>query len=214
MADVLGRPFLEWILRALRAQGIQRVVMCIGHMGERIQRHFGDGREAGLEIHYSEDEGLGTGGALRAALPLIESDPVLALNGDSYCEADVRTFLAWHQDREACGSLALAHVRDTGRYGRVHVDGNGRILRFEEKERSDPGWINAGMYLLAVPLIASIPTGRPVSIERELFPAWVGAELYGFPTHGGFIDIGTPESYLQAESFFLGMGGVGSRGDR
>ena len=215
MVEVASRPFLEWLLAGLRADGVLRVVLCIGHMGQVVRAHFRDGSNLGQEIAYSEDpELLGTGGALRKALPLLETDPVLVLNGDSYCEVDVPAFLAWHQERKARGSLALVHVPDTGRYGRVHLDGSGRILHFEEKGRSDPGWINAGVYLLARPLVASIPADRAVSIERELFPDWVEAGLYGFPTPGRFIDIGTPESYLQAESFFLGMGGVGSRGDR
>ena len=214
MADVVGRPFLEWVLGALRTQDVRRAVMCIGYTGETIRGHFGDGRDGGLEIVYSEDEALGTAGALRAALPLIESDPVLVLNGDSYCEVDLRAFLAWHRDRQARGSLVLVHVPDAGRYGRVQVDGSDRIVHFEEKGRGDPGWINAGVYLLARAMIDSIPAGRAVSLEHEVFPAWLQTGLYGFPTPGRFIDIGTPESYLQAQSFFVGMGGATSRGDR
>lgn len=204
MADVGGRPFLEWVLAGLRADGVRRVVLCIGHMGQVVRAHFGDGASLGLEIVYSEDpELLGTGGALRKAMPLFETDPVLVLNGDSYCEVSLVTFLAWHRARKAQGSLVLAHVEDTGRYGLVQVDNDGRVLRFEEKgDSTEPGWINAGVYLLSAGLIASIPTAISVSIEHEVFPLWVGHSLYGYPGSSRFLDIGTPESYARAGSFF------------
>jgi len=204
MADVAGRPFLERLLARLEAGGIRRVVLCVGHMGEVVRTHFGDGSYLGLEIAYSEDpEPLGTGGALRKALPLFETDPVLVLNGDSYCDVNPMTFFAWHVGHKAIGSLVLSYVQDTGRFGRVRTSEDGLITQFDEKGYSkEGGWINAGVYLLSHDLIGSIPGDRSVSIEREVFPQWAGRGLYGYLHRGCFLDIGTPESLLEANRSF------------
>jgi NDP-sugar pyrophosphorylase family protein len=92
---------------------------------------------------------------------------------------------------------------DTKRYGRVHVDVKGRVLGFDEKaDKSEPGWINAGIYLLNRPLLLTIPADCAVSLEQEMFPAWIGRGLYGYRSKGRFLDIGTPEAYVLAEQFF------------
>ena len=203
MAQVNGRPFLEFIVRTLQRSGVRRVVMCIGHLGEVIRRHFGYGGGWGLEIVYSEDDGLGTGGALRKTLPLLNADPVLVLNGDSYCEVNLEALLTWHLARKARGSLVLTQAQRTGRYGRVSRDADGIITQFEEKIDSDlPGWINAGTYLLAREIVAAIPPDGAFSLERDVFAKLVGQGLFGYPSSGRFLDIGTPESYKRAAQFF------------
>jgi NDP-sugar pyrophosphorylase family protein len=105
--------------------------------------------------------------------------------------------------KDAMATLLLVENSDTKRYGKVEIDGNGIILKFEEKTESEgPGWINAGIYLFQQGFIKSIPSERPVSLEREIFPSWIGKGLYGFKSDGLFIDIGTPESYQAAKQFF------------
>ena len=141
--------------------------------------------------------------ALAVARSLYSSDLVLALNGDSYCQADLLAFWRWHRKQQAEASVLLAQVHDTSRYGKVLLEDEGRVTCFEEKGSSiGPGWINAGIYLLGRRFLQEIPTGREVSLEREIFPAWVGRGLYGYPGGTRFLDIGTPESYAQAEQFF------------
>jgi NDP-sugar pyrophosphorylase family protein len=94
-------------------------------------------------------------------------------------------------------------VPDTGRFGRVQLDDGGRVVAFEEKGAvSGPGWINAGVYLLSRRLLAEIPADRPISLEQEIFSAWVGRGLYGYPCGARFLDIGTPDAYAQADTFF------------
>ncbi|MBI4445923.1 MAG: NTP transferase domain-containing protein [Acidobacteria bacterium] len=208
MAEVGGRPFLEWLTSGIQQQGVREVVLCVSHMSHSIREYFDENAKPGLEIKYSEDrEPLGTAGAIRNALDLIDADPVLVLNGDSYCEVDLASFLAWHQSHGAEASLALTYVEDTSRYGRVQVNGEGRIERFDEKgEAVGPGWINAGVYLLSQRLVSSIPEGRPVSLEFEVFPKWAGKRLFGYHSGRRFLDIGTPESYARARAFFLSDG--------
>jgi NDP-sugar pyrophosphorylase family protein len=208
LAEVRGRPFLAFLLDQLRAAGVGRAVLCTGYRGEQVRAAFGD-RHGSLDLAYSQEPlPLGTGGALRRALPLLPSDPILVLNGDSFCDADLEGFWNWHLSQRAAASLLLVRVPDTARYGRVQVQEDGRVLRFEEKaDAGGPGWINAGIYLLRRSLVLEVPQGCTVSLERELFPAWIGRGLCGHASAGRFLDIGTPESYALAEQFF------GERGD-
>jgi NDP-sugar pyrophosphorylase family protein len=203
MAHVCGRPFLAHLLEQLRQAGIRKSIICTGYMAEQIEMAFGN-TYGPMEIKYSrEDKPLGTGGAIAAAADHCDSDTVLAINGDSYCAADLQTFATDHCEREARASLLLTHVNDCSRFGRVTIAAEGRITRFDEKsEHGGQGLINAGIYLLQRTLLEIIPRRRAVSIEREIFPLLSGHGLYGHATLAPFIDIGTPDSYAAAENFF------------
>jgi NDP-sugar pyrophosphorylase family protein len=142
---------------------------------------------------------LGTAGALRFAVERFQSDAVLVLNGDSYCDVDLKEFCRWHRQREANASIVLTKVDNSDRFGSVHTNPDGMITRFGEKVALQTGgWINAGIYLLARRLIEQIPAQRPVSLEREVFPEWIGRGFYGYQHLGLFLDIGTPESFAGA----------------
>jgi NDP-sugar pyrophosphorylase family protein len=207
LAPVRGRPWITFLLDQLAEAGWREAVLLAGHRTEQVRAVLGS-CHGGLHLRYAaEPEPLGTAGALRHALPLLHSSQVLLLNGDSYAEVDLTAFLAFHRRRPTAGSLVLAHVADAARFGRVAADADGRILNFTEKQAAGPSWINAGVYLLDRHLLATIPVGRPVSLEREMFPRWlVGAGLSGFRGAGRFLDIGTPESYAAAEEFFRTAG--------
>jgi NDP-sugar pyrophosphorylase family protein len=204
IAPVANKPFLAYLLEQLARAGVKTVVICTGYLGEKIKTTFGDSYGS-LDLIYSQEPSqLGTAGALRLALPLLESDSVLVLNGDSYCDANLKDFWSWHSAKGAEASLLLTKVSDTKRYGRVQVDEEGQLLSFAEKiESNGPGWINAGVYLFKRHLLLTIPENRPVSLERELFPKWLGTKFYGYCTPSArFLDIGTPESYSAAFEFF------------
>ena len=204
LAEVNGRPVLSYLLDQVARAGVRRVVLCTGYLGEQVLAAFGP-RYGPLQLGYSpEPAPLGTAGALRRALPMLQSDPVLVLNGDSMCKADLNAFYAWHCGQGASASLLLTVAPDAARYGQVQTDAEGRVLRFEEKGAvaGGPGWINAGIYLLSQACLEAIPADRPVSIEREMFPAWIGQNLYGYQSQGRFLDIGTPDAYAEAARFF------------
>jgi NDP-sugar pyrophosphorylase family protein len=125
------------------------------------------------------------------------------MNGDSYCDINLNAFWDCHCGLKAEATLALARVTDSKRYGRVRLGADGAVLSFEEKSgRGDPGWVNAGIYLLARSAIQAIPEKGAVSLEREIFPGRIGRGLYGYRTEGHFLDIGTPEAYEEAQRFF------------
>ncbi len=204
LALVQGRPFLSYLLDQVVVAGVEDVVLCTGYLGEQVEAEFGPAYRSLRLIYSQETTPLGTAGALRLALPFFKSDTVLALNGDSFCEADLAAFHAWHSAHAAIATLFLTYVPDTARYGNVRLGPDGQILDFVEKnETGGPGWINAGIYLLQRQMLQTIPTGQAVSIERETFPAWIGRELYGYQGDGPFLDIGTPESYEKAEEFLV-----------
>jgi D-glycero-alpha-D-manno-heptose 1-phosphate guanylyltransferase len=208
LADVSGRPFLEYLLRQLEEGGVLDVVLCVGYQADKVEKALGD-KFGGLRLRYSgEQSPLGTGGALRLALPLLEAEIIYVMNGDSYCEFDLPGFLSWHQGKGAKASMALASVKDTGRYGRVVLDQQGLVLRFEEKGQSGPGLINAGVYIVRHELIAGIAENCLVSLEKDIFPRWVEQDvLYGYQADvRKFIDIGTPESWSEAQELLGGHG--------
>ena len=205
LAEVGGRPFVEYLLAGLDAAGIRHTVVCSGHMAQQIEETFG-GRFGGVAIEYSQEtEPLGTGGALRLALSRLHGRTVLVMNGDSYCHVELRSFVEFHHACRARASIAAVKVSDTARFGRLLIDDKGCVTQFEEKaEAGGPGRINAGVYLIEREAIEEIPSGRIVSIERDIFPQWIGRGLYACAAAGPFIDIGTPESYSLAETFFAG----------
>jgi NDP-sugar pyrophosphorylase family protein len=136
-------------------------------------------------------------------MPWIKTDSVLVMNGDSFCEVDLHAMAAAHHARQAEATVLLTEVPDTQRFGRAQIDDHGHLLAFEEKgAHAGPGWINAGVYLLERRLLETIPENRAVSLEKEVFPAWIGHGLYGHTVRGRFLDIGTPQSFAEAEVFF------------
>lgn len=204
MAQVAGRPFLEYLLIQLRNYQVREVVLCVGYRGECIHQHFGSGAAWGLRLHYSwEQELRGTGGALKLAQNLIRGEDFLVLNGDSFFAMNLERLIAYHRDRKALATIALADVSDARRYGRVDLDADGAIRRFREKDDQPaptPGRINSGIYMFRRDLLDLIPAGRTVSLEHEVFPGLIGKGFYGLPLPGYFVDIGVPADYLGLEA--------------
>ncbi len=207
LAPVLGRPFLDRLLDWLEARGARRVILALGHMADQVTAHVAAHPRPGVDVLASvEPAPLGTGGALRHALPLLRGSPVLVLNGDSFVAADLAALRDLHERRRARATLTLTRVADAGRYGSVEEDATGAITAFREKmPDAGPGLINAGVYLLEREVIAAIPAGRPVSLEREVFAGLCGRGLYGSVQDAPFIDIGTPESFAAAGGFFAAL---------
>lgn len=203
MAPIAGRPFLERLLDRLGAQGVQRVVLAVGHKREIIQNHFGS-RYGVLDIRYSiESEPLGTGGALRHAFEENQLERALALNGDTFCTADLAAFSAAHTTAGRAASLTLVPMDDAGRYGAVEIDGAGRIAAFREKDPAPrPGLINAGLYALERRVFELAGDQKKFSFEQAVLQTH--AATAGFAGHiaegAMFIDIGIPDDYHRAQT--------------
>src|SRR5439155_15467934 len=188
---------LDW----LRRHGVDDVLLSCGYRSHDVERVLGD-IHGGMRLRYVvEEEPLGTAGPLRLAADQgVLADRVLVLNGDCLTDIDLTAELAQHEATGAAATLALVAVDDTSSYGVVPTVDDGQVEAFLEK-RPGPAptnRINAGAYVLEREVVERVPPGRAVSIEQEIFPELVGDGLYGYLSDGYWIDIGTPERYLEA----------------
>lgn len=199
MADVGGRPFLDTLLEYLAGQGFRRAILCTGYQGEKISEYYRAGK-FGMTIFCSpEKEPLGTGGAFKNAEKFIQSDPFVAMNGDSVCHLDYQSLVAAHHKRQADMTLAVVKVPNRAEYGAITIDGDGRIQGFEEKNSSasGEGFINTGIYCLNKEALSWMPAQK-FSIEKDFFPKHLDKKVYAFEFPGEFLDIGTPERFAKA----------------
>jgi mannose-1-phosphate guanylyltransferase len=212
---LVDRPFIRYIVDWLALHGISEVVLACGFGADPLREALGEGDGKGPRIRYvSEDEPLGTAGPLRLAADQgLLGEHFLVLNGDLLSDLDLGALISAHSERGAVATLALSPVADPAAYGLVRREGgpqapgaspasvDGQVLAFIEKPdrgEIDTDEVSAGAYVMERSLIEWIPPGRMVSIEREVFPRLVGQGLYGHRLEGYWMDIGTPERYLQA----------------
>jgi mannose-1-phosphate guanylyltransferase len=213
VVPLAGKPFIVYMLEWLRSQGVGEVILACGFMADDVRAVLGDGRALGLRLLYVEEpQPLGTGGALKFAQDLLE-ERFLMLNGDVLTDIDLAAQLRQHEATGASATLALVHVADPSAYGLVLLHDDRSVRAFLEKPgkraggRADtgrngagaPNLINAGVYVLERDVLEYIsPAGTPSSIEHDVFPRLVGKGLFGHPASGYWLDIGTPERYLEA----------------
>jgi NDP-sugar pyrophosphorylase family protein len=204
LAPISGRPYLDYLIDWLGRFGARRIVLGLGHRASSVVEYLRGVRPPhGIELAMViEPRPLGTAGAIRFARKELHSDPVLIVNGDSYVDADLCEFLRVHHAVSAMGSIVCAEVDNAGRFGRVEVDGAGRIRGFIEKDAAFSGkaFINAGVYLLSAALLDDIATGEAVSLERDVFERLPPGSLAASTGRFTFIDIGTSESFARAGS--------------
>lgn len=209
MLPVAGVPFTVHQITRARDAGVERIVLATSYKAE-VFRAFMDDADLGIEVVIAtEDEPLGTGGAIRHALSHLTSGPddqVLIFNGDVLTGLDIRALLAAHAAADADVALYLTTVSDPRAYGLVPTDAQGRVQAFLEKPQTPEeivtDQINAGCYVFKRSIIDSIPAGRPVSVERETFPELLarGATVIGVVDSGYWLDLGTPLAFVQGSS--------------
>ncbi|RFS86404.1 NDP-sugar synthase [Actinomadura spongiicola] len=197
-----GVPLLEHQLTRARDAGVTRIVFATSYRAEMFTDAFGDGTRLGLEIVYvTEDEPLGTAGAIRNASAALTGDgPVLVLNGDILSGHDISAQVAAHRKSDAAVTLHLTLVDDARRYGSVPTSPDGRVLDFVEKSANPPtNQVNAGCYVFRRSVIDSIPPGRVVSAEYETFPELLakGETIVGYVEAAYWLDVGTPAAFVR-----------------
>jgi len=206
MLPVAGVPFTVHQITRARDAGVSRIVLGTSYKAE-VFREFIDGSDLGIEIVIAtEDEPLGTGGAIRHALPHLTSgpdDPILIFNGDVLSGLDIDGLVQHHRRTDSDVTLYLTPVEDPRAYGLVPTDASGRVTAFLEKPTHAheivTNQINAGCYVFARRVIEAIPQGRVVSVERETFPGLLdsGARVSGVVDTGYWLDLGTPLAFVQ-----------------
>jgi mannose-1-phosphate guanylyltransferase len=196
-----GRPFLTFMLDWLHRHDVDEAILSLGFLSDAVHEVLGD-IQSGMRLRYvHEEEPLGTAGPVRlAADEGILADRFLVLNGDVLTDMDLTAEIAQHDRTGAAGTLALIEVDDVSSFGVVPTEDDGRVIEFREKQPgpAPTNRINAGAYVMEKSVVDLIPAGRAVSFEREVFPQMVGNGLYGWAADGYWIDIGTPERYLEA----------------
>jgi mannose-1-phosphate guanylyltransferase len=203
MLQVAGVPFTEHQINKARSAGITEIVLATSFKAELFEPYFGDGANFGISIKYAVEEvALGTGGAISNAAALLEGNgPVAIFNGDVLSKHDLDGQFKFHESKGADVTLYLTEVEDARAYGAVELDGSGRVTAFNEKMENPPtNIINAGCYIFNREVIASIPFGKVISVERETFPQLLatGAKVFGFIDKSYWLDIGTPAALLKA----------------
>ena len=205
MAPIAGAPFLAYLFRQLRAAGLVQIVLCLGHGHAEIEEWVRSEADRELCIEFSvEGEPLGTAGAILLAAgryPVNQS--FFVMNGDSMLQLDFTAMFRFQTERGLTGTVALAWVPDTSRYGSVELDSGDRIVAFREKPAvHGSGFINGGVYVFEPEMLERIPQGTAVSLERTVLPGLCPANLAGFKSDGYFLDIGTPQDYQRAQTEF------------
>ena len=202
MIRIGSKPFLEYLIDALKAQNIHEVILCLGYGADSIEEYFEKGRKFGITIFYSrESRALGTGGAIKNAEPFAVEDNLI-LNGDSYLELDYHRMLWFHRQKQAQITIACTQLGETKEYGNIIIDSDNRLLSFSEKlpQGHKNSFINGGVYIFDRSAFDFIPPEQIISVEKDTFPKAVKAgRCYSFLTDGYFIDIGTPERLQRAQ---------------
>jgi D-glycero-alpha-D-manno-heptose 1-phosphate guanylyltransferase len=216
MAPVGGKPFLEYIIADLAAQGLGDIMLSVGYGREVIKSYFEDGSRWKVRIAYSEETTpLGTGGALAHALEAAGGGDCLVLNGDTFNKMSFRDIIDFHNSKDALMTMGLTRVDNADRYGSVELADSGEIVGFLEKPSRDRGYINRGVYVTSGAILPGMPPG-PFSLEKDFFPGLIGLKFYGFPTDGFFTDIGIPSTYryMDEHAYLLEQTEESSRGRR
>jgi D-glycero-alpha-D-manno-heptose 1-phosphate guanylyltransferase len=205
MALIGPRPFLEYQMDHLMANGISRFILSVGYKSEYIRKHFSD-RYKNCEINYAiEKTPLGTGGAIKNAMQYVLGDHVVVANGDSLFLSDLQAQFRIHSVNEADVTLALKPMRKFDRYGTILIDGNGKITSFSEKLFTGEGLINGGLYIFNAGSFRRLDLPDIFSIEKDFFKTRVNQlNFFGAIFKGYFLDIGIPEDYKRAQ-YEIGM---------
>src|ERR1019366_7408199 len=200
VVPLVDRPFISFMLEWLCAHGIDDVIMSCGFLATSVRNVLGDGSSLGIRLRFVEEpDPRGTAGALKFAEAMLD-ERFLMLNGDVLTDIDLTKQMAQHEETGAKATLALVPVPDPTAYGLVHLREDRSVRDFVEKPSSDKidtNLISAGAYMLEREILELVPPDRNVSIEREVWPLLIGQGLYGFPSEGYWLDLGTAGGLLK-----------------
>ncbi len=200
MADINGKPFLQYVLDYLARQNINKIILSVGYKWERIREYFGEKYLSASLSYVVEESPLGTGGAILKAVKNSSDQEFVVLNGDTFFAININHFYQFHQANNSVLSLALKPMSNFDRYGVVLTDENGLIGSFQEKKKYETGDINGGIYLLNSGVFNGLNLPERFSFETDLMEHYYKTiHFYGFVFNDYFIDIGIPEDYARAQ---------------
>ena len=209
IVPICNRPFLLYQIDTLRRAGITDITLSLSYQPNKIEQLLGDGSDHGVKLKYTvEPQPMGTAGAYKFAEDLIR-EPTVVFNGDILTDLDLKAVIREHNERKATATIVLTPVKDPTTYGVVETEKDGRVRRFLEKPKAEEitsNNINAGTYVLEPKVLDYLPEGENYSFEYGVFPDLLkrGEAFYAhIPTRTYWIDIGTPERYLQVHDDLL-----------
>jgi len=191
MIIIQGKPFLEYQIELLKAQGITELLLCLGHLGEQIEDYFRDGKNFGLNIRYSwESSPLGTGGALRNAAPLI-MDEFMLLYGDSYLPLNYQQVIRFFRRQDTLGTMVI--YKNHNKYEKSNIVLNGRRILIYDKQAFHPGMhhIDAGLSVFKKKALTLLPAGANAPLDIMLQPLIREGQLSAYETEQRFYEIGS-----------------------
>ena len=204
LLPIANRPHIEHVFDLLMAHGVDEIVLTTSYLAEAFEdtKRSVAGRGLGLQVTH-EEVALGTAGALKNAEAEVGNGTFMVFNGDVLTDVDLDLVLEFHRSNDAEATILLTPVEDPSAFGVVPTDDNGRVLGFIEKpprEEAPTNQINAGVYVLEPSVLDRIPAGKEWSVERSLFPELVadGGRVFALSTDAYWMDVGTPDKYLQA----------------
>lgn len=201
MAKINNVPFLDILISKLETcPKINKIILAIGYKSEKITDYYTNS-SCKKDIHFSiEQSPLGTGGALKKAFPLTNTENILVLNGDSFLDINLDDFTDFHRTKKSKLSIAIKEKNDASRYGKIILSKSNKIIYFQEKANTpSAGFINAGIYIFNREIFTSFPNKETFSLENDFFSALAQNFSFGFPCNKTFIDIGTKNSYHNAQ---------------
>jgi len=202
MVPVLNKPFIDYVFRYLSNHDVNEIILALGYKPDCITDYFGDANQLGVRLVYSvETDPMGTAGAVKNAEPHID-DTFFVMNGDIFTDLNLTDMLRFHKNKGAKVTIALTPVEDPTRFGVVETDNQKRVKRFVEKpkrEQVTSNMINAGVYIIEREILNRIPKGKRFMFEHDVFPSLLAdrGPVFGYATEDYWIDMGTPEKYLQ-----------------
>lgn len=203
MVPVMGVPLLERNISRLKIFGVREIILSTCYKPERIEQYFGNGMDYGIQIHYAnEDIPLGTGGAIKNAESFLDKESFFIFNADIITNVNFREMLRFHKRKKADVTLAVTWVENPSSYGVIEYDDHDYAITFREKPQPHDivsHYINAGVYIFEPDVLKQIQAGRPVSVEREVFPKLLekGKRIAVYKGCNYWLDLGTPEKYMQ-----------------
>ncbi|MDB5230663.1 MAG: nucleotidyltransferase [Chitinophagaceae bacterium] len=203
LAPVNGKPFLHYVISYLQSQGIEHFIFSLGYKKILIQNFLLDTLNLSSFDIISEDEPLGTGGAIKLSCAAAKEENIIVMNGDTLYKSDLQKLYAFHKEMNAECTLTLKPMKNFDRYGVVTLGQNGLVENFEEKKFYEEGLINGGVYALNVQQYLNKEFPMKFSFEKDYLETYYSEQkIFGIKDEGYFIDIGIPEDYERAQTEF------------
>lgn len=204
MAEIAGKPFLSYLLKYLSAQKFEHVILALGYKSEIVINWLKEQKFRFKLSYIIEDEPLGTGGAIKFAFEKVSSDKALVVNGDTFFDIDSSQLYTFQQANDADIVIALKPMINFDRYGSVQINGQSRIVKFNEKQFRKEGLINGGIYLIKKAIFNKFDLPQKFSFEKDILESKIDdITIYGDVQDTYFIDIGIPSDYEKANHDFI-----------